>query len=369
MLEFPLINDTSRKIIHIDMDAFFASVEVRDNPKLKGKPVIIARNPLQTGGRGVVSTCSYEARAFGIHSAMSSKEAYDLCPQAVFIPGNYEKYTKVSKQVREIFARYTDKVEAASIDEAYLDVTDNKLASHSAIKIAKLIQHDIFVELQLTCSAGVSYNKFLAKIASDYQKPHGLTVILPEDAKNFLATLPIEKFHGVGKATVPKLNELGVRFGADLQAMNPLDLAERFGVYGWELYLKANGIHNSKVINSRKRKSVGKERTYGKLLYSTDAIKGELARLSEMVMKSMRAHDLRGNIVVLKLRYSDFTTLTKRKNFGEKIVQTEQLFQMAEDIFDELDYKEKLGVRLLGVTVSGFEPTSEVLDIQWTKKE
>lgn len=155
MLTFPLINDTSRKIIHIDMDAFFASVEVRDNPSLKVKPVVIARNPLQTGGRGVVSTCSYEARAFGIHSA-SAKEAYDLCPQAIFISGNYEKYTKVSKQVREIFKRYTDDIEAASIDEAYLDVTENKIGAQSAIKIAKLIQHDIFVELGLTCSAGVS---------------------------------------------------------------------------------------------------------------------------------------------------------------------------------------------------------------------
>ena len=206
MLTFPLINDTSRKIIHIDMDAFFASVEVRDNPSLKGKPVVIARNPLQTGGRGVVSTCSYEARAFGIHSA-SAKEAYDLCPQAIFISGNYEKYTKVSKQVREIFKRYTDDIEAASIDEAYLDVTENKIGAQSAIKIA--------VELGLTCSAGVSYNKFLAKIASDYEKPHGLTLIMPEEALEFLAKLPVEKFHGVGKATVPKLHALGFFNGGD----------------------------------------------------------------------------------------------------------------------------------------------------------
>ena len=170
MLSFPLINDTSRKIIHIDMDAFFAAVEIRDNPSLKGKPIVIARNPLETGGRGVVSTCSYEARAFGIHSAMSAQEAYERCPQAIFISGHYEKYTAVSQQIQKIFFRYTDQVERASIDEAYLDVTENKIQSTSAIKIAKLIQHDIFVELHLTCSAGISYNKFLAKIASDYQK-------------------------------------------------------------------------------------------------------------------------------------------------------------------------------------------------------
>ena len=185
MLIFPLMNDTSRKIIHIDMDAFFAAVEIRDNPKLKGKPVIIGRDPRQTGGRGVVSTCSYEARAFGVHSAMSSKEAYQRCPQAVFISGNYEKYLAVGQEVRAIFKRYTDIIEPMSIDEAYLDVTENKLGISSAIKIARLIQEDIWRELQLTASAGVSYNKFLAKMASDFQKPHGLTVILPEEAQDF----------------------------------------------------------------------------------------------------------------------------------------------------------------------------------------
>ena len=169
MLIFPLMNDTSRKIIHIDMDAFFAAVEIRDNPKPKGKPVIIGRDPRQTGGRGVVSTCSYEARAFGVHSAMSSKEAYQRCPQAVFISGNYEKYLAVGQEVRAIFKRYTDIIEPMSIDEAYLDVTENKLGISSAIKIARLIQEDIWRELQLTASAGVSYNKFLAKMASDFQ--------------------------------------------------------------------------------------------------------------------------------------------------------------------------------------------------------
>ncbi|WP_251712162.1 DNA polymerase IV [Lactococcus ileimucosae] len=363
MLTFPLINDTSRKIIHIDMDAFFASVEIRDNPSLKGKPVVIARSPLQTGGRGVVSTCSYEARAFGIHSAMSAKEAYDLCPQAIFISGNYEKYRAVSGQVREIFRRYTDEIEAASIDEAYLEVTENKIGSTSAIKIAKLIQHDIFVELGLTCSAGVSYNKFLAKIASDYEKPHGLTVIMPKDAKKFLANLPVEKFHGVGKATEMKLHEMGIFTGADIQAADPLVLAERFGLYGWKLFLKANGIHDSAVVTSRQRKSVGKEKTYSKLLYQIEDIRQELINLSERVADSLKKHHLRGDTVVLKLRYSDFRTLTKRKKLSEKLSDAEDLALVAQDLLEEIDYDDTLGVRLLGVTLTGFGAEELRLDM------
>ena len=214
-LTFPLKNDTSRKIIHIDMDAFFASVEERDNPELAKHPLVIARHPNDTGGRGVVTTANYKARQFGIHSAMSAQKAFELCPQAIFVPGSYQKYGEISKQVRAIFHRYTDLVEPVSIDEAYLDVTENKINSRSAIKVAKLIQYDIWNELQLTCSAGVSYNKFLAKLGSDFEKPRGLTVILPEDAVTFLKQLPIEKFHGVGKKTVPKMHELGIYTGAE----------------------------------------------------------------------------------------------------------------------------------------------------------
>ena len=247
MLIFPLINDLSRKIIHIDMDAFFAAVEIRDNPKLKGKPVIIGSDPRQTGGRGVVSTCSYEARAFGVHSAMSSKEAYERCPQAVFISGNYEKYKTVGLEIRAIFKRYTDLIEPMSIDEAYLDVTENKLGIKSAVKIARLIQEDIWQELHLTASAGISYNKFLAKMASDYQKPHGLTVILPDQAQDFLKQMDIAKFHGVGKKTVERLHEMGIYTGADLLDVSEVTLIDRFGRLGFNLYRKARGIHNSPV--------------------------------------------------------------------------------------------------------------------------
>ena len=273
MLIFPLINDTSRKIIHIDMDAFFASVEERDNPNLKGHPVIIGSDPRLTGGRGVVSTCNYEARKFGVHSAMSSKEAYERCPQGIFISGNYEKYQAVGLQIREIFKRYTDLIEPMSIDEAYLDVTENKLEIKSAVKIAKLIQHDIWNELQLTASAGVSYNKFLAKIASDYEKPHGLTVILPDEAEAFLAPMDIAKFHGVGKKTVQRLHDMGIYTGADLLKIPEMTLIDKFGRFGFDLYRKARGISNSPVKSNRIRKSIGKERTYAKLLYSEEDIK------------------------------------------------------------------------------------------------
>ena len=353
MLIFPLMNDLSRKIIHIDMDAFFASVEIRDNPKLKGKPVIIGNDPRKTGGRGVVSTCSYEARSFGIHSAMSSKEAYERCPQAVFIPGNYEKYTAVSQQIRAIFKRYTDKIEPMSIDEAYLDVTENKLGIKSAVKIARLIQQDIWQELHLTASAGVSYNKFLAKIASDYQKPCGLTVIMPDDAVSFLQQMDIAKFHGVGKKTVEILHQMGVFTGADLLEISEITLIDRFGRFGFDLYRKARGIDNSPVKSNRIRKSISKEKTYSKILNLDEDIKKELTVLSEKVALSLQKYEKTGKIVILKIRYSDFSTLTKRKTLEQPTQDSEQVAQNIIQLYETLSDKNK-GVRLLGVTVTGF---------------
>ncbi|WP_438478175.1 DNA polymerase IV [Streptococcus pluranimalium] len=352
MLIFPLVNDTSRKIIHIDMDAFFAAVEVRDNPTLKGKPVVIAKDPRETGGRGVVSTCSYEARQFGIHSAMSSKEAYERCPQAIFISGNYAKYREVGMQVRQIFKRYTDLVEPMSIDEAYLDVTVNKLDLKSAVKIAKLIQHDIWNELHLTCSAGVSYNKFLAKLASDFQKPAGLTLILPEDAQSFLEALPIEKFHGVGKKTVEKLHALGVEKGKDLLKLSEMTLIDHFGRFGYDLYRKARGISDSPVKPNRIRKSIGSERTYGKLLYNDEDIKAELSRNARRVADTLVKHEKLGKTVVIKVRYADFTTLTKRHTLPEASQSFDVIEQEAHRIYDELESL-STGIRLLGVTVTG----------------
>ena len=353
MLIFPLMNDTSRKIIHIDMDAFFAAVEIRDNPNLRGKPVIIGNDPRKTGGRGVVSTCSYEARAFGIHSAMSSKEAYERCPQAVFISGNYDKYLAVGQQIRSIFRRYTDIIEPMSIDEAYLDVTENKLGVKSAVKIARLIQNDIWQELHLTASAGVSYNKFLAKMASDYQKPRGLTVILPDEAEDFLKQMDIAKFHGVGKKTVEKLHQMGVFTGADLLKISEISLIDRFGRLGFDLYRKARGIDNSPVKSNRIRKSIGKEKTYSKILNLEEDIKKELTLLSERVALSLQKHEKSGKIVILKIRYADFSTMTKRKSLSQKIQDAETISQMAIQLYESLTDKDK-DVRLLGVTVTGF---------------
>lgn len=362
MLIFPLINDTSRKIIHIDMDAFFASVEERDNPDLKGKPVIIGSDPRKTGGRGVVSTCNYEARKFGVHSAMSSKEAYERCPQAIFISGNYQKYREIGMQIREIFRCYTDLVEPMSIDEAYLDVTENKRGIKSAIKIAKMIQYDIWQEVHLTCSAGVSYNKFLAKLASDYDKPKGLTLVLPEDARDFLKKLPIEKFHGVGKKSVEKLHQMGVFTGADLLEIPEMTLIDHFGRFGYDLYRKARGISNSPVRPNRIRKSIGSERTYSKLLYEDADIKSEISKNTRRVVDSLMRNNKVGRIVVLKVRYADFSTLTKRKTLDEVTNDFEVIDQAAHAIFNSLE-ESKSGVRLLGVTITGLEDNIRPLNL------
>ena len=362
MLIFPLINDTSRKIIHIDMDAFFASVEERDNPDLKGKPVIIGADPRKTGGRGVVSTCNYEARKFGVHSAMSSKEAYERCPQAIFISGNYQKYREIGMQIREIFRCYTDLVEPMSIDEAYLDVTENKLGIKSAIKIAKMIQYDIWQEVHLTCSAGVSYNKFLAKLASDYDKPKGLTLVLPEDAQDFLKKLPIEKFHGVGKKSVEKLHQMGVFTGADLLEIPEMTLIDHFGRFGYDLYRKARGISNSPVRPNRIRKSIGSERTYSKLLYEDADIKSEISKNTRRVVDSLMRNNKVGRIVVLKVRYADFSTLTKRKTLDDVTNDFEVIDQAAHALFDSLE-ESKSGVRLLGVTITGLEDNIRPLNL------
>lgn len=354
-LQFPLKNDTSRKIIHIDMDAFFASVEERDDPNLAKHPLVIARHPSDTGGRGVVTTANYLARQYGIHSAMSAQKAYELCPQAVFVPGNHKKYRAISHQVREIFHRYTDIIEPMSIDEAYLDVTENKIGTKSAIKVAKMIQHDIWSELHLTCSAGVSYNKFLAKLASDYQKPKGLTVVTPEDAVDFLKALPIEKFYGVGKKTVPKMHELGIYSGKDLYEKSEMDLIQHFGKMGYSLYRKVRGIHNSPVQVERVRKSIGRERTYGKALTQENACLTELRMMSEEVSAYLKKEQKHGKTVVLKLRYSDFDTITRRTTLTEYIYKTEAIFSQASLLFEEVAKVEK-GVRLLGVTMTNLDP-------------
>lgn len=354
-LRFPLKKDISRKIIHIDMDAFFASVEERDHPELVGHPLVIARHPSDTGGKGVVTTANYEARKFGIHSAMSAQKAYELCPDAIFKPGNYEKYSEISQQIREIFRRYTDIIEPVSIDEAYLDVTENKINSKSAIKIAKLIQYDIWNELHLTCSAGVSYNKFLAKLASDFQKPKGLTVVMPDEAEAFLKALPIEAFHGVGKKTVPKMHDLGIYTGEDLYKQDEMMLIRNFGKMGYSLYRKVRGIHDSPVNITRDRKSVGKEHTYGTPLTTEAQVTAQLRQLAERVEESLERVQKHGKTVVLKVRYTDYTTVTKRQTLPEYISKKEELYYQANLIWEEVLGLEQ-GIRLLGITLTNLDP-------------
>ena len=249
-----------------------------------------------------------------------------------------------------------------SIDEAYLDVTENKLGIKSALKIAKMIQYDIWQEVHLTCSAGVSYNKFLAKLASDFEKPKGLTLILPEDAQDFLEKLPIEKFYGVGKRSVEKLHQLGVFTGADLLEIPEMTLIDLFGRFGYDLYRKARGISNSPVKSNRIRKSIGSERTYGKLLYEEDDVKSEISKNAQRVVDTLQRNHKVGRTIVLKVRYSDFSTLTKRITLDDVTNDFEVIDQVAKTIYDSLD-ESKLGVRLLGVTVTGLEDNIQPLNL------
>ncbi|MCC5895172.1 MAG: DNA polymerase IV [Alkalibacterium sp.] len=345
--------DTSRKIIHIDMDAFYASVEVRENPQLKNKPVIIARHPKETGGRGVVATANYEARKFGIHSAMSAQKAFELCPHGAFVKPNFELYRSTSQHMHEIFQRYTDTIQPLSLDEAYLDVTNNKINQKSATIIAERIRSDIKEELRLTCSAGVSYNKFLAKIASDFDKPDGITVIPPDKAHAFLMALPIEKFHGVGIKSVEKMHKLGIYNGQDLYHKDELDLVKQFGKMGHSLYRRVRGIDDSEVRMDREPKSIGKESTFTDNLISENDIIKALRVLAHKVMFNLKRKQKHGKIVVLKIRYENFETLTRRKSLPDYIKNEDELFQIALSIWEEENTQ--MGVRLLGITVTGLE--------------
>lgn len=345
--------DTSRKIIHIDMDAFYASVEIRDNPALKNKPVIIARHPKDTGGRGVVTTANYEARKFGVHSAMSAQKAFELCPKGIFVPPNFDSYREASNKMHQIFRRYTDKIQPLSLDEAYLDVTTNHIDQKSATVIAEKIREDIVREIDLTCSAGVSYNKFLAKLASDYNKPDGITVIPPDKAHAFLVHLPIEKYHGVGKKSVEKMHALDIFIGQDLYDKEELDLVKHFGKMGHSLYRKVRGIDDSEVKNDREPKSVGKESTFSHNLSSENEIIQALRLLAGKVMKNLNKKQKHGKTVVLKIRYDDFQTVTRRRTFPNYIEDEEELFHIAVSIWEEESLE--LNVRLLGITVTGLD--------------
>ncbi|MGL6174328.1 MAG: DNA polymerase IV [Cellulosilyticaceae bacterium] len=337
-----------RKIIHIDMDAFYASVEIRDNPRLKGKPIIVGGDP---NDRGVVATCSYEARKYGIHSAMPSRTAHKLCPHAIFIHGRHEVYKEVSLQIREIFYRYTDLVEPLSLDEAFLDVTENKKEIPYATTIAKAIKKAIWEELKLTASAGVSYNKFLAKIASDYYKPNGLMVITPDMTEDFLEKLPINKFYGVGKVTEQELRKIGIHTGGDLRRLDLEYLVASFNKRGYILYDFARGIDDRPVESHRDRKSVGAETTFSEdLVFKPEIIKKELEQIANKVGYRLQRAEKCGRTLTLKVKYDDFRQITRSLTFQAPIYTEAEILQHLDEMIEKVEIRDKK-VRLLGLTV------------------
>src|SRR5689334_12994322 len=298
-----------RKIIHIDMDAFYASVEQRDNPELRGKPVAV-------GGsceRGVVAAASYEARAFGVHSAMPSITAKRKCPDLIFVKPRFDAYKAISLQIREIFAAYTPIIEPLSLDEAYLDVTENLKGISLATQIAEEIRVRIRAEIELTASAGVSYNKFLAKLASDQRKPDGLFVITPETGPVFVETLPVRKFHGVGPATAAKMGRLGIKTGLDLRAQNLAFLQQHFGKSGSYYYWAARGVDERPVHADRIRKSVGAENTFAVDLFTYGAARDALREIVDKVWRYCESSGIRGRTITLKVKFANFRQITRSR--------------------------------------------------------
>ena len=346
-----------RKIIHIDMDAFFASVEQRDHPELRGKPIAVG----SSGKRGVVMTASYEARKFGVHSAMPSKYALRLCPNLIFVSSNFGDYREASKKMREIFFRYTDLVEPISIDEAYLDVTENKLNIPSATIIAKKIKQDINDELKLTATAGVSINKFLAKVSSGLNKPDGLNVIKPEDAEKFIDKLPIKKIPGIGKVTQKKFEDLGVRLGKDLKKLELDFLIEKFGKSGKYFYNVVRCIDNNPVKTTRNRKSIGAEHTFSEDIEDLGELLFRLEEIADSVERRMKKIESYGKTISIKVKYHDFRQITRSRTLKEEIKTKEELFNIAKDLFSNDDV-EKRPIRLLGISLSNLNTDTEEIE-------
>ena len=332
-----------RKIIHIDMDAFYASVEQRDNPDLRGKPIAVGH----AEERGVVSAASYEARRFGVRSAMSSQKAKRLCPQLIFVRGRMEVYKEVSRQIHEVFHEYTDVIEPISLDEAFLDVTENKPGIALAVDIAKEIKQKIRERLHLVASAGVSYNKFLAKIASDYRKPDGLCTIHPDQALDFIARLPVESFWGVGPVTAKRMHALGIHNGAQLRACTEDYLVREFGKVGTLYYDFARGIDLRPVEAVRVRKSIGCERTLER-----DISIIELYHVAvELVQRLGRHPDFRGNTLTLKIKFHDFKQITRSLTQAQELTTLGVILPQAKQLLQEVDYAER-PIRLIGLSVS-----------------
>jgi DNA polymerase IV len=334
-----------RKIIHIDMDAFYASVEQMDNPDLKGKPLAVGGSE----SRGVVSAASYEARKFGVRSAISGIQAKKLCPDLIFVSPRFDRYKAISKQIRKIFFDYTDLVEPLSLDEAYLDVTENKKGNPSATLIAQEIRKRIFEEVGLTASAGISANKFVAKIASDYNKPNGQKTVNPDEIEPFLEKLDVKKFYGVGKVTAEKMYQLGIFTGNDLKQKPVEYLEKHFGNSGLHYFQIVRGIHNSAVKPNRKIKSVGAERTFGENLSSEIFMEERLQSIASELEKRLVKSKISGKTITLKIKYSDFTLQTRSKTLPYFIHDKNIIAAVAK----ELLYQERMknSVRLLGISL------------------
>lgn len=336
-----------RKIIHIDMDAFYASVEQRDNPELQGKPIAVGHGDV----RGVVSAASYEARRFGVRSAMSSIKAQRLCPDLIFVPGRIEVYKEVSAQIHEIFHSYTDLVEPISLDEAFLDVTHNKPGIELAVDIAREIKQRIRTELNLVASAGVSYNKFLAKVASDYRKPDGLCVIHPDKAIDFIETLDIEQFWGVGAVSARKFRQLGIHTGKHLRQCSLAMLTRQFGKMGQTYYDFARGIDLRPVEAVYIRKSIGCEHTLERDVCRTSSVIIELYHVVTELVERLSRKQFKGNTLTLKIKFHDFTQLSRSHTHTSPLTDLKTILPLAKQLLKKVDYHNR-PIRLIGLSVS-----------------
>jgi DNA polymerase-4 len=343
-----------RKIIHIDMDAFYASVEQRDDPSLKGRPLAVGGSR----DRGVVAAASYEARRFGVRSAMPSRTALRLCPELVFVPPRFERYREVSQRIREIFLDYTPLVEPLSLDEAYLDVTENRKGLPLATRIAREIRARIWEETALTASAGISYNRFLAKLASDHRKPNGQFVITPEMGPGFVAGLEVGRFHGIGPATAARMNGLGIRTGQDLRAQSLAFLQAHFGKAGAHFHAIARGEDARPVVPDRPRKSAGSETTYGHDLADAAGVLAGVEVLATEVWDWCAGHGAFGRTVTLKVKFADFQQITRSRSAPDPVASRPALLGATADLAQGLLPLPKK-VRLLGVTVSNFDAAGE----------
>ncbi|NRA47998.1 MAG: DNA polymerase IV [Phaeodactylibacter sp.] len=351
--------EASRKIIHIDMDAFYASVEQRDHPELQGKPVAVGGSSL----RGVVASASYEARKYGVRSAMPSVTAKRLCPDLIFVKSRFDVYREVSQQIRGIFGDYSDLVEPLSLDEAYIDVTNPLRGPHSATLIAEEIRRRIQSETGLTASAGISFNKFLAKVASDINKPNGMKVILPDEAIAFLEALDIEAFHGIGKVTAARMRKMGIFKGKHLKALSEVEMVRRFGKVGRHYFRIVRAEDNREVNPNRIRKSIGAERTFKENLTKVQEMEEKLAYLSQVVYQYMEKADNFGRTITLKAKTPDFKTLTRSRTFNRELRNQESLLRTLRELLHE--HLEEIGqVRLLGVSVSNLSKEQETLGVQ-----